>query len=45
MSEPYHALELAYAVNVIIRSLVIGAVFFAMIFVIDLIMEEPDDAT
>ena len=45
MSEPYHALELAYAVSVIIRSLVIGAVFFAMIFVIDLIMEAPDEPT
>jgi hypothetical protein len=45
MTEPYHALGLAYAVSVIIRSLVIGGVFFAMLFVIDLIMEDENEPT
>ena len=45
MSEPYHALELAFLVSVIIQSLVIGGVFFAILFVIDLIMEATDDPT
>jgi hypothetical protein len=43
MTEPYHALELAYSVSVIIQSLVIGGVFFAMLFVIDLIMEDDNE--
>jgi hypothetical protein len=45
MTEPYYALELAYLVSVVIRSLVIGAVFFALIFVIDLIMEDDNEPT